>query len=720
MLYAKLIHLYYHFNLNELDSFLEEIKQKSTDQLGLYSEGYRDTLYETTKQLLLLKYEEGKIEPIVHLWEQHILNGVQNRWERTEELLKITEMYAIIGKTSKFNNTFQEVLNTSMGPTWYKEAQLDLLNSTLSYLKSDRISLNKYVKDYASLLDSASGEMTFQRYVRYEKEDFISSLIVNGMLDLALEYFKQEILPPPELLINNAEQNTFDAPTVGNGYNLGARNFVEQSGILKILGNIKGTSPYFKWALCKVFTINDDSNRYITSYGEHIAETLNEIEVLDDSYIENVSESLSRIIADEKLNDDDTRALLNKLYVGLTPSNITRLKSHLVSRDISWGSENEVEKTKEERPLEKNKKITEFEKFNNSINSTTERLSLIEAGINSFEKEKISIWYNNWSGEHRTSKNNLKQLLTTDTEITQTLSNNILKFNESPWSVSKEVIWFLENKITKPQIEEIYKIVNNHFHYIIRPNIPVKEKYSWLDNKNEKLSINSQIIDFLIWLLNHPFLDIREKTFNALVELGTYLGEEVIVKLLNTSLLETPLLSTQTSSYILKRISEVNPEIIVKVLTTKTNFVDHITMLSHFTVKYNFIAIASNIKKIGYIKLEDELNKTILNSPIKTGDIFFEEDFLLPIDSTLEKLNNEELLNGEFCKILISKIKEYCHPLKSSDIAKSDEYLKRSFFDETKYRGRYNDLLNHALNNAIITVVNKNNIETVNEILNNG
>ncbi|MFT4847695.1 MAG: hypothetical protein ACI8ZO_000286 [Flavobacteriales bacterium] len=717
-LYAKLIHLFYHFNANELDSFLDEIKQKSTDQLGLFSEGYRETLYEVIKELLLINYEPDNIQPIVQLWEQHILNGVQNRWERTEELLKISEIYAILGSTSEFNYTFQEVLNTSMGPTWYKEAQLDLLNSTLSYLKSDSTSLNKYIKDYASLLDYASGEMTFQRYVRYEKEGFISSLIINGRLDSAIEYFKQEILPPPALLIHNAEKSTFDAPTIGNGYNLGARNFVEQSGILKILKNIEDLSPYLKWALCKVFTINDDNFRYITSYGAEIAKVLNEIEGLDNSYIENISESLSEIIEDQELNKDDTAALLNKLYIDLTSSNITRLKSHLINRGISWGSENEEEKTIEDQPIEKNKKVTEFEKFNNSVNSTTDRLQLVEYGINSFEKEKISIWYNNSSGEHSTSKRNIKKLLETDTEITETLCYDILKFNETPWSVCKEVIWFLEDKITKPQIENIYKIVNNHFHYIIRPDGGVKEKYSWLDDKNDKLNSNSQIIDFLIWLLNHPFTSIREKTFTTLVELGTYLGEEIIIKLIKFTLSEDPLLSTEISSHILKKVSEINPEIIKKTLEIEPGLVNQITNLTHFTIKYNFIVLANNIKEIGYKKLEDELNKTILDSPIKTGDIFLEEDFLTPIEDTLEKLNNAKLLNGEFCKILTSKVKEYCYQLKPIDVVKSDKYLRRSFYNETQYRGRYDDILNYSLNTAITSVVNKDNMKTIYEILN--
>ncbi len=717
LIYQKLIHLYYHFNQNELDSFLEEIIEKAPFQLALYSEGYRKVLFEITKVLLLKNHEAEKIESIVQLWEEHILNGVQNRWERTEELLKICEVYALLRNDSKYDHVFQQVLNTSMGPTWYKEAQLDLLNSTLSNLPGDSAYINTYIRDYAALLDYASGEMTFQRYVRYEKEDFVRSLIANNRLNFAIKYFKQEILPPPKLLIENAEQNTFDAPTLGNGYNLGARNFIEQSAILKILYTIQNTSPYLRWALCRIFTINDDNFRYISGYGENISNVLNEIENLNESNLEKISEDLSNIIADEKLNNDDRRTLLNELHSGLTDSNIELLKSHLSKHGIVWGSNNE--ENDEVHKSTEPKKVSEFEKFNNSINTPDiDRSILIESGISCFEKERVSIWHNNWSGEHSKSKENLKKLLQTDHEVTDILSREILSFDENPWNVSKEMIWFLDDKISNDQIEEIYGIVNNHFHYIIRPSNNSKEKYSWLLSEEESINSNSQIIDFIIWLLNHPFLDVRKKTFDALVDLSVHMGKEVILKLINSATSEIPELSTKTSSYVLSKISEVNPQIIRDVLTQDVVLIEKIKTVSHFTIKYNFITIAENLKIIGFQELLTAINQSIPDTFTKTGEVFLDEDFLFSIRATLEELNDEELLNREFCESLILKTKEYCSPLEIFDVEKSDKYLKRSFYNETQYFGRFEDILNHALNVAINNSVDKNNIKVIHKILN--
>ena len=100
-----------------------------------------------------------------------------------------------------------------------------------------------------------------------------------------LEYYKFETLPPPKTLIRNAEISSFDAPRVGDGYCLGARSIVEQSGILEIL-RYSEIDPYLKWALCEVFTINDDNFRYITYFGRQISNILNDIEKLEDGNID--------------------------------------------------------------------------------------------------------------------------------------------------------------------------------------------------------------------------------------------------------------------------------------------------------------------------------------------------------------------------------------------------------------------------------------------------
>ena len=89
-----------------------------------------------------------------------------------------------------------------MAPSWYKEDQMSLITDVIEL--TPFIDIETICK-YAVLLDAASGEMTFQRYVRQEKESFIGSLTKHGYLSVAIEYIKYEILPDPKVIISNAE-----------------------------------------------------------------------------------------------------------------------------------------------------------------------------------------------------------------------------------------------------------------------------------------------------------------------------------------------------------------------------------------------------------------------------------------------------------------------------------------------------------------------------------
>lgn len=90
---------------------------------------------------------------------------MQNRWERTPELIKLVKLYALFENNDKGCMYFKNV-GYFMGPSWYKEDQLQLINRAAKLGNSLE---NKQICNYATLLDLASGEMTFQRYVRVEK-----------------------------------------------------------------------------------------------------------------------------------------------------------------------------------------------------------------------------------------------------------------------------------------------------------------------------------------------------------------------------------------------------------------------------------------------------------------------------------------------------------------------------------------------------------------------
>lgn len=714
-IYSKLINLCYEFDHERLELFLESLKIKSTNQLGLYSEGYRQTLHEIIKSLILIEYDKTKILLFAELWEEHILSGVQNRWERTDELLKINEVYGILGFGDKSDAIFQEMLNTSMGPSWYKESQLTPINTTLRILKSKPS--NSIIQNFASLLDYASGEMTFQRYVKNNKESFISSLMINDRLNEALEYYKFEVLPNPKVLIRNAEISNFDAPRIGDGYSLGARNITEQNGILNVLEN-ENINPYLKWALCEIFTVNDDIFRYIRDYAEEIAKTLNEIENFNDGNINSICKSISALVASSFIEKEDRRSLLFEMGKSLSITNVKRVQGFLFENDINWGINEDIENKDLENTI-KTKEKDAFDLFNDSVkeNGLTNKVSFLKEGLAIFEKDRKSIWFNNWSTSTDKAKENIKLLLENDKSVMKRLKENILKFDDEYWVICKELIWFLEGKLDSSQISEIYESVNNHFHYIVRPDDEVKDKYSWLNNDFDNEDTNDLIINFIIWHLNHPDNYIRDKTSEVLEKLAIY-HPSVIKNLMQTCASDKPEYSTEMCSEILKEIGNKTPNLIIDFLSQNPELIDEISEINHFTIKKNLINIAVVLNEKGFDNLLLKIQGSIPESIISSGEVYLEEDFLNLIQYEIDELNEESILDEKFCNMLITLIDEYCNPLQKLEVAKSDKYLARSFYNEQDFTGRYYYILRHALNNAISHRVDENNIELIDEIIN--
>lgn len=707
--FARLIELLHEFNFENLSEFIDLLINKSSYQLGLYSEGFRSSINEVVKSLIFLRFDKKKINDLVYIWESHVLLGVQNRWERTEELLKINEIYGLLNENNKSQEVFQNILNTSMGPSWYKESQLSLINTILKNLKS--VPKNT-IQDFASLLDFASGEMTFQRYVKNNKEEFIGNLICNDKVPEALNYYKFEIMPPPDILIRNAEVSNFDATKIGEGYCLGAGNITEANAVLKILQTID-SSWYLKWGLCQIFILNDDVFRYIDYYGDFLAIVLNEIELLQDKNVDSICNISFDLIYSKKISYEDRNSLLHLLFQKLSKSNISRLQSYCLKHGIKCNAQIKKEKiTTQER--------NNFDLFNESLNYNSlisSEAKLIE-GIEIFKKERISIWFNNWSHSTDLAKKNIKNLLDNKSLVMKYLKQSVIDCNDEYWIICDELIWFLEGKLNDNEIIDIYQIVNDHFQYIIRPTYEAKEKYSWIsDNEMNHLSDNV-LCEFIIWHLNHPNSFFNNQAEEVLIHLGSILPL-VIEHLFNQCLSDIPESSTERCSIILSIISERNPLIIKTVLMDKPKIIDEILLLSHITILKNLLDISINLNRIGFSNLFEKIQNSIPNTAILLGEVFFEESHLFLMQDVIDGLNSELLLDSEFCLKINKLLNEYCFPLSKEEVIKSDKYLKRSFENDNMTIGRYDYFIRHALNKAIFHRVSKDNIGIIYNYINN-
>jgi hypothetical protein len=716
LIYLKITNYLFTFSKEELINFIRSLKNYSTDQFGLYSEGYRKCLSDIIKELFKVGHSKDDITQLLEIWCDHVITSIENRWERTAELLKIIEVYGLIGNKLKAMDIFQEMLKTSMGPSWYKEVQLALLNTTLDLTPKDK-SINRFIKEFAGLLDYASGEMTFQRYVKNGKEMFIGSLIKNDKKFEAIEYFKAETLPSPELLILNAEANTFDAPRIGEGYCLGARNIKEQSGVLEIIKSITIQSSYLKWTLAEIFTINDDIFRYINDFGDIQSELLSFYEKTKDANLDEFYITIANIAASEKMKEERNN-YLNSFKQKLSKSGIKCIQGYLLKNGISWGIENN-QSASEQIEL-RDERRDRFDLFNADYrkNNIKTREDLINEGISVFFEEKTSIWFSNWSTSSTEAKENLKSLFKTDIETINKLKDHINTYSSESWIIVNKLLWFLEGKLTLDQIENIYRTISEHFTLLIRPNDKEFKKYEWIEKEPPEQSNDLLLLKFIIWLLNYPSKEISERTFKALLKLARYDATIVVPALIDEILTMNSFSSPVKCSRILKELSKTNPELIAEFLGKDEVYFGKLINIKHFTIKKHILDVAVNLNRIGFKKLHIQLLKSIPDSIILVGDVVLEESFLEPISYEIDELNDLQILNRTFCETLLTTIKDLCKPLSINEFKKSDIYLKRSFHEEKYFEGRFKEILDYALNIAITPRVDKSNINKVYDILN--
>lgn len=713
-IYTNIINIIIKYDKANLDGFISHIAGKGKNQLSIYSEGYRNTLSEVVKGLIKADCESSQILAILSLWEVHILRGVENRWERTQELLKIVEAYALIDEGEKANNIFLEMLQTSMGPTWYKEDQLDLLNTILGF-KVKGESLNEYYQKFAALMDYASGEMTFQRYVRYSKESFIENLIAHSKLKKAIEYFKNEVLPEPPLLIHNAESSSFDATKIGHGYCLGARNISEEGGILNLLSQLEELSPFVRLALIGVYIVNTDTDRFLRQFARQQAQGLNALEKKQDSFLDEAIMGISGIAASKEMKDT-VQSYLASLGEYLSGTNKIRLQGHLLTKNISWNISTNINEAKPNF----SKKTTAFSTFNQKFEKekATKKKALIREALEAFKTERVGFWISNWSIESDDAKKNIKSLLETSEEVIECLQEYIITYGNEPWIITDQILGFLQGKLSNADVEKMYNVIYDHFCLLIRPNETAVAKYDWLNEKSQSDNTNTEICRLIIWLLNHPVNAIKSKAYLAIISLFKFEPQLVLNCLFEEVLAEKPNSST-TCSEILLEISKNNGKTIADFVSVNKGISNKLSTVSHFLIKMNLLKMAGNLRLHQFEHLFNSISERIPKVVILVGRVNVVNNSLDPISYEINRLNELQLLNADFEESLLSNITLLCQPLTMTEVKKSDNYLRRSYFLDYRQDGRFENILRHALNVTVAPRVDCIHLDQVYEILNN-
>lgn len=682
LLCSKLVQLLGNYSPAHLIPFLDFIRAGSADQLGLYSEGFRKTLRAAVRGLVALKYGKENILPLVGIWKSHVLSGVQNRWERTEDLLLINEIYGLLREEEKATAVFQDMLNTSMGPVWNQESPLKLVNRSLLLLKD---TAGAPFADFAALMDAAAGEMTLPAVIRPLKEEFIGAMIRNGETARAFAYYKFEISPDPDVVMRNAEQSSFDAPARGAGYGFGARSISEPGAVLQIL-NTLDCSPYLKWGLCQLMMVHDEMEMTLAAYCEHLAAALNSIEALNGGSVEAMCAMSAELLTGGRIAPEHRRMLPRKVGAHLTAANRKRLAHYL-----------ETPGTASSIPVK------------NLYPAPTALSGKVSAAVFTGLKAKTA-------SKQPKIKQSLFEVRNEKTEGGY-LKNMVADFDGESGDVSVVLEATLKDGVKNPAVPGLYAAITAHLDHLVRPDGKVKQKYAWMKQAPAAKPNDELTAEFIIWHLNHPDICVSTKAEEILARLAAFVPG-VIGALFTECIANRPHLASELCSAVLYEVSRKAPDALGSYLTAHPRLMVKATRIPHVTVKKNLLDAAAILQNAGYGELYAALKQSLPDAVVSAGKAHIEDPSLAAIQEVLDELGSEQILDPDFSSQMHGLLEDYCFPLDLNAIIRSDWYLRRSFNKDQWGSGTYDCLVRHALNNAVSHRISNQNISVVYEIIN--
>ncbi|MBL0386379.1 trypsin-like peptidase domain-containing protein [Tumebacillus sp. ITR2] len=713
--FKEVASFYVKYCVDQLPVFVQIVESHSSDQLGLYTEGFRGAMFSIITEMMKTKKHVKSTFGLLKVLEEHITRGVQNRWERSRDLLQTAELYARLGSEQRSQTTFQQMLDTSMGPSWYKEDQLTLLETSISYLQRSG-ELSVHLKEIAGHYDFASGEMTFQRYVRQVKEAFIGSLCSMGRVTHAVEYFKNTVLPTPEKVLQFAESVQIDSPEPGEGYVFGAGGLEEQSCILEILENAPNVKGLLKWAFCELFLIGDD--RYFDRYTRIMADLLNERETSGSDELPVLYRRLLRIMISD-MSPDNRTELLSHLKRWLSQSNYKSLTLLLKKAGLSlekeegdsdWqpssmqGAEFDVIQDEQSSSEEDDDrlyfpgtfgKMSAMKKLEQQMLLAKDQLDIENVrlakqhfveGLENVQTGAWNIWTSNAGKEVVAAFEMLSSLSNTE-EFVQSLHGLILnEVYAADWTMVNKLITSIGKKLDSSEASRVFHAVLEHIRFMLRTPDDVITKYEWFEQETQDTSNNILLTDLFIWLFNHPKNIIKHRAPQILKGMTRIDSSFFVPMLINKSVSLETSVSPEICAGILHSLAIEDASLVWEYIQIGENQ-KRIAELDHFMIKHSFLEIANLARKeygdaAGFYTLLSETfatdqTKRELDSHSHQGvDMPY---WLREFNSLLTPLEQLGLLVSTDYEELVNCIRQLCLPLSVEELIRADSYVARSY-----------------------------------------
>jgi hypothetical protein len=698
---------------DKLPQFIELVVDRASDQLGLYTEGFRAAIFAIIEELKTTGQHVRSMFKLLTILEDHILFGVQNRWERSVDLLRMADLYAIIGSNERSTRTFQNMLDTSLGPSWYKEDQLSLIGTAMLQLKCSA-TLPMHLKEIAGHLDYASGEMTFQRYVRHEKEEFIGKLCIIGRVKQAVEYYQDHVIPMPEKVLQRAEAKQLDYPEKGQGYVFGAGGLDEQNCILEIIESTPNIRGPLKWAFCELFLIGDD--RYFSRFAAVMSGLFNQLETTGVDDLNYYKRLLRLFISD--LSPVKRVEFLDHLHGYLTESNYKNIVNMLSRAGVIQEKSDETElghteivneqdvgtnfnKESSDRSdpregelflpgtfgkssamrqldqlLDRAKEALEIENFQ-------EAKKQIITGLENVQSGGWDIWSNRAGANVVAAFDMLVNLSNDVSEFIRLLRGLIEKEKYAPdWFIVNKLITCVGEKIVRQDAETLFLTVLEHFRLMLRTPDDFFQKYGWFESEALTQSNNMVLSQLLIGMMDHPNPIIHTRAPEIVKWVCRVEPSFFIPFLINVALLDGANNAPELCAGILHSLAIEDVELVWSYLQFE-GILKRVSERKHFMVKYSFLEIV----KLASVEHEDAvtfyenllLTFSSSHSMLASEDVHQHPEWISGLDEWLHPLEQLGVIStydyGDIAKCIV----QLCNPLTREERLRADHYIARSF-----------------------------------------
>lgn len=245
-LFARLSQMLVEFAPELAPSVSKWVLDHLEQQLGLYTEGCRASLWELAEGLSFCDPSSSRV--VWRAFLSHVL--------ACTSLLACAQGAADVGDTDLAEEALAHAIKASMGPSWYKEDQLTLLVDALVAAGNTTLSGSRW-RELVRLLEYASGDHTFQRFIRYQKEGLVRHLATSGCLAEAVALATNYIWPDERTQFGRIESWRADKVTPIDGGRWGVLEIDPRAAALALLAGTEEASPHSRWAVIEAFLPGD-------------------------------------------------------------------------------------------------------------------------------------------------------------------------------------------------------------------------------------------------------------------------------------------------------------------------------------------------------------------------------------------------------------------------------------------------------------------------------